>query len=123
MPWSRRAPALAEELGIAALGGSDAHHASKVGSALTLFPGTCAADLRAAVAARDTAWEGRPYGWQEQLRMFGQQQRKNAAAVRDEVRGKLLRDGTGRDLGYPGGRARPVRFDRHAAGLSEEPGT
>ncbi len=34
----------------------------------------------------------------------GGRQRKNAAAVRDEVRGKLRRDGTGRDLGYPGGR-------------------
>lgn len=122
MPWSRKAPALARELGIAAVAGSDAHHASKVGSALTCFQGTCAADLRAAVAARETAWEGRAYGWQEQLRMFGQQQHKNAAAVRDEVRGKLLRDGTGRDLGYPGGRARPARFDRGAAGIPEEPG-
>ena len=29
-------------------------------------------------------------------------------------------DGTGRDLGYPGGRQRPIRFDRHAAGLTED---
>ena len=41
--------------------------------------------------------------------MFGRQVRKNARAVRDEVRGKLLRDGTGRDLGYPGGRRRAER--------------
>jgi len=27
------------------------------------------------------------------------------------VGGKLLRNGTGRDLGYPGGRRRPVRYD------------
>jgi hypothetical protein len=53
--------------------------------------------------------------------MFGQQQRKNAAAVRDEIRGRLRRDGTGRDLGYPGGRERPVRFDRAAAGLPAKP--
>ena len=121
MRWSRKAPALAEELGIAAVAGSDAHVATKVGSAVTLFRGRSAADLRAAVAARDTAWDGRAYSWQEQLHMFGRQQRKNAAAVRDEVRGKVLRDGTGRDLGYPGGRSRPVRFDRAAAGLTEEP--
>jgi predicted metal-dependent phosphoesterase TrpH len=121
MPWSRRAPALAEELGIAAVAGSDAHVASNVGAALTRFRGSSAADLRAAVAARDTAWEGRAYSWQDQLHMFGRQQRKNAAAVRDEVQGKLRRDGTGRDLGYPGGRVRPVRFDPVAAGLVEEP--
>jgi predicted metal-dependent phosphoesterase TrpH len=120
MRWSRKAPALAEELGIAAVAGSDAHQAARVGSAVTLFRGRSAADLRIAVAARDTAWDGRAYTWQEQLRMFGRQQRKNAAAVRDEVRGKVLRDGTGRDLGYPGGRSRPVRFDRAAAGLADE---
>jgi len=79
-------------------------------------------DLRAAVAARDTAWDGQAYSWQEQLHMFSGQQRKNAAAIRDEVRGRLRRDGTGRDLGYPGGRRRPVRFDRAAAGLPEDPG-
>ncbi len=32
MHWSRKAPALAEELGIAATGGSDAHKATNVGS-------------------------------------------------------------------------------------------
>jgi predicted metal-dependent phosphoesterase TrpH len=119
MPWSRRAAALAEELGIAAVAGSDAHHADKVGSAVTIVRGARASDLRAAVAARDTAWDGRAYGWSEQLRMFGHQQRKNAAAVRDEVRGLVRRDGTGRDLGYPGGRRRPARLDRSTAGLPE----
>jgi predicted metal-dependent phosphoesterase TrpH len=120
MRWSRKAAALAEELGIAAVAGSDAHAAAKVGSALTLFRGHAAVDLRAAIAARDTAWEGRAYTWQEQFHMFGRQQRKNAAAIRDEVRGKVRRDGTGRDLGYPGGRQRPVRFDRSASGLPED---
>jgi predicted metal-dependent phosphoesterase TrpH len=123
MPWSRRAPALAEEVGIAAVAGSDAHVASNVGAAHTRFRGSSAADLRIAVAARDTAWEGHAYTWQGQLHMFGRQQRKNAAAVRDELLGKLRRDGSGRDLGYPGGRARPVRFDPAAAGLpAGEPG-
>lgn len=117
MRWSRKAAALAEELGIAAVAGSDAHSADRVGSAVTIFRGRSAEDLRAALAARDTAWEGRAYSWQEQLQMFTRQQRKNAAAVRDEVRGKIRRDGTGRDLGYPGGRERPIHFDRVAAGL------
>lgn len=120
MRWSRRVPALAEELGIAVVAGSDAHAAAKVGSAATVIRGRSAVDLRAAVVARDTAWEGRPYGWREQLGMFGSQQRKNAAAVRDEVVGLARRDGTGRDLGYPGGRARPIRFDPRAAGLAED---
>jgi hypothetical protein len=120
MRWSHRAPALAEELGIAALAGSDAHSADLVGSAVTLFQGRSASDLRGAVLARDTAWEGRAYTWGEQLGMFGRQQGKNAAALRDEIRGKLRRDGTGRDLGYPGGRRRPVRFDRAAAGLGRD---
>jgi predicted metal-dependent phosphoesterase TrpH len=122
MPWSRKAAGLAEELGIASVAGSDAHRADKVGTAVTIITGEQASDLRAALAARDTAWDGRAYGWTEQLRMFGQQQRKNAVAVRDELRGSVRRDGTGRDLGYPGGRRRPVRFDRVAAGLADPEG-
>jgi hypothetical protein len=40
--------------------------------------------------------------------------------VRAVVGGKVRRDGTGRDLGYPGGRHRPPRFEeewlaRHSA--------
>jgi predicted metal-dependent phosphoesterase TrpH len=118
--WSRRVPALAEELGIALVAGSDAHVAAKVGSAVTIVPGRSAHDLRNALAERDTAWEGQAYEWRDQLGMFGAQQRKNAAAVRDELLGLVRRDGTGRDLGYPGGRQRPVRFDRAAAGLAED---
>jgi predicted metal-dependent phosphoesterase TrpH len=119
MPWSRRAAGLAEDLGIAAVAGSDAHRADKVGSAVTIVRGSGAEDLRAALLARDTAWDGRAYTWPEQVRLFGHQQRKNAAAVRDELRGLVRRDGSGRDLGYPGGRRRPVRFDRAAAGLPD----
>ena len=122
MRWSRKAPALAEELGIAAIGGSDAHRASNVGSTHTLIKTaeTVEAALRAALLTRDTRWQGSAYTWQSQLRTFAQQQRKNVHAVIDEVGGKVRRDGTGRDLGYPGGRARPVRFDRAAAGLPED---
>ena len=36
---------------------------------------------------------------------FGRQLRKYGRDVRDEVRGRVRRDGTGRDHGYPGGRS------------------
>jgi hypothetical protein len=75
--------------------------------------------LRAAILGRSTAWEGEPYAWSEQLGTFGQQLRKYGRAAADEVRGKVARDGTGRDLGYPGGRRRPASFDPSAAGLPE----
>jgi predicted metal-dependent phosphoesterase TrpH len=120
MRWSHKAPALAEELGLAAVAGSDAHKASNVGSAVTSFKGTSMADLRGALIARDTAWEGEAYTWNAQLLMFRQQQRKNIAAVRAEIGGLLRRNHTGRDLGYPGGRHRPYALDRTAAGLPEE---
>jgi predicted metal-dependent phosphoesterase TrpH len=122
--WSRRAPALAEELGLAAVGGSDAHRALDVGSTATIVArdGDIETSLRRALAARDTRWEGEAYTWGGQLGMFGQQTRKNLAALRDEVAGKVRRDGTGRDLGYPGGRRRPAAFDRVAAGLPPERG-
>ena len=120
--WSRRAPALADELGIAATGGSDAHRAGNVGSTVTIVrqSGTLEASLRRALAECDTRWEGHGYSWRGQIDMFSQQSRKNLVALRDEIRGKVLRDGTGRDLGYPGGRHRPVTFDRAAAGLPPE---
>lgn len=117
MRWSRRVPAFAEELGIAAVAGSDAHRAQNVGRAVTTFAGSSAADLRAAIDLRDTGWDGTAYSWREQLRTFSHQMGKNAVAVRDDVGGKLRRDGTGRDLGYPGGRARPPRFDPGATRL------
>ena len=119
MHWSRKAPALAEELQIAAIGGSDSHKAANVGSTVTIVERTGSVEdsLRRALRERDTRWDGSAYPWQGQLRMFAQQQRKNLAAVVDEIGGKVRRDGTGRDLGYPGGRHRPATFDRTAAGL------
>ena len=119
MKWSHRAPAFAEEMGIAAIAGSDAHRARNVGRAVTTFSGDSVADLREAIAQRDTGWDGTAYSWPEQLRMFRHQLGKNATALRDDVGGKVRRDGTGRDLGYPGGRARPPRFDPDALRLEE----
>ena len=110
--WGARAPDFVREVGVAALGASDAHRAEHVGQALTTFEGTTATDLRHAILERTTAWEGSTHEWKTQFATFRRQMGKNAIAVRDEVRGKVLRDGTGRDLGYPGGRLRPARIDK-----------
>jgi len=48
-----------ESLGLAAIGGSDAHVKQAVGWAHTLFPGSTAADLRVAILSHATAVEGR----------------------------------------------------------------
>jgi len=120
--WSRRAPDLAKELGIAATGGSDAHRAENVGTTQTLARrrGTVEESLRAGLAQRDTRWQGSEYSWRGQLGMFSLQTRKNLTALGQEINGKIRRNGTGRDLGYPGGKDRPVAFDRAAAGLPPE---
>lgn len=122
MRWSRDVPQLATDLGVAATASSDAHRASQVGRAVTEFPGTTPDDLRAAISARATTWTGTGYPWTEQLGMFGHQLAKNGRAIRDELVGKVTRNGTGRDLGYPGGRRRPIRFDAKAAGLGDPEG-
>lgn len=119
MRWSRRAPSFAEEVGIAAVAGSDAHRAANVGRAVTTYRGSSAEDLRVALEERDTGWDGEAYSWREQVRMFQHQLGKNAAAIKDDLGGKIRRDGTGRDLGYPGGRSRPARFDPDAPRLGE----
>jgi len=118
MHWGARAPEFVARSGVAALGASDAHRAEHVGHALTTFEGTTADDVRRAIANRTTGWEGSTHEWKTQFSTFRRQMGKNALAVRDEVRGKVLRDGTGRDLGYPGGRRRPARLDE--TGLSVE---
>ena len=116
MRWAKRAPEFIAEMGVAALGASDAHRAEHVGQALTTFEGSSAEDVRRAILDRSTTWEGSTHEWKTQFSTFRRQMGKNALAVRDEVRGKLLRDGTGRDLGYPGGRLRPARLDESGLG-------
>ncbi len=122
MRWSRQVPGFVAEVGLAAVAASDAHRADLIGRARTRFPGRSAEDLRAAILARETDWEGRGYAWAEQMGMFRRQMTKNVRALGEEIGGKVIRrDGTGRDLGYPGGRLRPVRFDPRAAGIEDEP--
>jgi hypothetical protein len=108
--WGARVPSFVAETGVAAVASSDAHRAEDVGTAVTVFPGETTADLRAAIEARQTSWEGSSYTWPGQVATFRRQLGKYAAGIRDNVRGQVRRDRTGRDLGYPGGRDRPARL-------------
>jgi predicted metal-dependent phosphoesterase TrpH len=102
---------LAGELGLPAIGSSDAHRATAVATGLTLFRGATPDDLRAAIASGDTRWAGTFHGTLAQLPTFGRQLAKYGRGWRDGVAGLVRGDGTGRDLGYPGGRRRPARSD------------
>jgi len=61
----RRAAALNRSLGLAEVGGSDAHFLQAIGSAYTEFEGHTGADLKEAIIARTTRAEyGPPVAWQ-----------------------------------------------------------
>jgi len=68
-------------------------------------------EICAAIEMRATDHGGTFHATAGQLGTFGQQLRKRSRDARDEVAGRVRRDGTGRDHGYPGGRMRPPRFD------------
>jgi predicted metal-dependent phosphoesterase TrpH len=101
MRWSRSAPAFAKETGLAALAGSDAHRAADVGHASITFEGSTSDDVRAAILSGAVEWTGAAYTWRRQWDMFVRQQHKNARAVGATAKHRLLRAGTGRNLGYP----------------------
>jgi hypothetical protein len=101
----------ADAYGLPHVGNSDAHALDAIGLGWTSFEGRTAADLRASLAAGTTEHHGSFHGATGQLGTFGEQLRKRRRDARDELIGRLRRDGTGRDHGYPGGRARPPRFD------------
>ncbi|HEV8516427.1 MAG TPA: PHP-associated domain-containing protein [Candidatus Limnocylindrales bacterium] len=115
-PWQPRVAALVAELGLAGIGGSDAHVSNAVGQARTRFPGRTAEDLRRAILARETSWEGEFYPAAIQLGTFLRQLRKYARDVRDELFGIAMARRSGRDLGYPGGRRRPPALDEESLG-------
>jgi predicted metal-dependent phosphoesterase TrpH len=119
-PWHGRVVRFASDHGLAGIGDSDAHAAGLVGQGWTTFPGRTAADLRAAIGERRTHAHGAFHASGAMLGTFGRQLRKYGRDWRDEVGGRVRRDGTGRDLGYPGGQRRPPRYDPAIAGLSEE---
>ena len=102
--------ALADELGMATTGGSDGHLLEAIGSGMTTFPGRTALDLRRAILEGTSGWHGEFWSFGFQVAMYGRQLRKYSRDIRDDLRGAILRDGTGRDLGYPGGRLRPPRY-------------
>lgn len=102
---------LADELGLAAVGGSDAHLLVAIATGHTTFPGRTAQELREAILERRTGWHGEFWSFGFQVAMYGRQLRKYSRDIRDDVLGALLRNGTGRDLGYPGGRRRPPRYE------------
>lgn len=114
-PWHDRVVRFADEQHLAHIGNSDAHALEAVGTGWTTFPGRTPDDLRAAIVARTTEHGGSFHGASGQVGVFGRQVRKRARDLRDEVAGRVRRDGTGRDHGYPGGRARPPRYDPAAS--------
>jgi len=122
-PWHARVGRFATEHGLPTVGNSDAHEAAAVGTGWTSFPGRTAADARAAIEAGRTHHHGDFHGTGGQLGTFGRQLRKYSRDAGAAVRGRVRGDGTGRDLGYPGGRHRPPRFDEawHAERTSPGP--
>jgi predicted metal-dependent phosphoesterase TrpH len=110
-PWHGRVVRFAEEHGLATVGNSDSHEATTIGTGWTSFPGRTAEDVRAAILAATTHHHGAFHATGGQVSTFGRQLRKYSRDARAVVGGKVRRDGTGRDLGYPGGRHRPPRFE------------
>ena len=109
-PWHGRVVRFASDLGIPTIGNSDSHEATTIGTGWTSFPGRTADDLRAAILAGTTHHHGTFHATGGQAATFGRQLRKYSGDIRAVVGGKVRRDGSGRDLGYPGGRHRPPRF-------------
>ena len=113
--WHERVVRFAADHELAQVGNSDAHASEAIGTGWTTFPGRTEDELRTAILARTTSHHGSFHGTAGQLGTFGRQLRKRGRDARAEVGGRLRRDGTGRDHGYPGGHLRPPRF-RHADG-------
>lgn len=109
-PWHERVVRFADEHRLPKVGNSDAHAVAAIGTGWTTFPGRTAEDVRNAILERQTNHHGTFHGSGSQFGTFGRQLRKYGRDIRDSAAGRIRRDGTGRDLGYPGGRYRPPRF-------------
>ena len=105
-----RVVAFAAQHGLGQIGNSDAHHASQIGAGWTSFTGRTPEEVRAAILAATSRHHGAFHGTFGQLGTFGRQLRKYGRDARAELGGRVRRDGTGRDHGYPGGRLRPPRY-------------
>lgn len=108
--WHPQVVAFAAEHALPGIGDSDAHELDQIGQGWTGFPGHTADDLRRAILAGTTTWHGDFYPRLAQVGMVGRQYRKKALDLSADLGGRLLRRGTGRDLGYPGGRERPEGY-------------
>jgi predicted metal-dependent phosphoesterase TrpH len=100
-PWHDRVVRFADEHGLARVGNSDAHALDAIGSGWTTFQGHDGAALRAAIADRSTHHHGSFHATGDQLGTFREQLRKYGRDARASVRGRVRRDGSSRDLGYP----------------------
>lgn len=109
--WHGRVVRFAARHGLPTVGSSDSHEAVAIGTGWTTFPGRTAEDLRAAILAGRTHHHGSFQGTGGQVFTFGRQLRKYSRDARAVVGGAIRRDGTSRDLGFPGGQHRPPRFD------------
>jgi predicted metal-dependent phosphoesterase TrpH len=114
-PWHGKVVRFAGEHGVATVGNSDAHAAAAIATGWTTFPGHTADDLRGAIVEGRTQHHGSFHGTASQLGTFGKQLRKYGRDARDTAMGRIRRDGTARDLGYPGGRHRPPRLEEALA--------
>ena len=100
-PWHGRVVRFAAEHGLPTVGSSDAHAAEAIATGWTTFPGRTADDLRTAILEGRTHHHGSFHGTASQVGTFGKQLRKYGRDARDTALGRIRRDGTGRDLGYP----------------------
>jgi len=100
-PWHSRVVHFADEHGLARVGNSDAHSLDAIGAGYTTFPGHDGDALRAAILAKATHHHGAFHATGAQIGTFREQLRKYSRDARANVGGRLRRDGTRRDLGYP----------------------
>jgi hypothetical protein len=113
-PVHDRVVVFAAEHGMPVVGNSDAHDAASIAAGWTTFPGRTAEDVRAAILEGRTGWQGSFHQTAAQFPVFVRQLRKYGRDARAEITGRVRRDGTGRDRGYPGGDRRPPVFDEMA---------
>ncbi len=85
-PRHERVVEFTAELGLAAIGSSDAHTAAAIGQGWTTFPGRTAEDLRDAILARTTHWHGSFHATAPQIGVFGRQLRKYGRDARADSR-------------------------------------
>ncbi len=100
-PWHGRVVRFADEHGLARVGNSDAHDLDSIGIGYTTFAGHDGAALRAAIEAGTTQHHGTFHPTGAQVGTFGKQLRKYGRDARAGLGGRIRRDGTKRDLGYP----------------------